>query len=86
VLQHIEKTATSNKIQYIHEISHVKGLSSKIGLAESGIILQNSLKGEELRFATGFGHSLSCERPFKWLHHLIQDLEGDIIPFHTYLW
>jgi hypothetical protein len=35
------------------------------------------LKGEVPGFATGFDHPLSCERPFKCQHHLIQELECD---------
>jgi hypothetical protein len=46
------------------------------------------LNGEALRFATGFDHPFSCERPFKCQRHLIQDLEcNKIISIYcTYLW
>jgi hypothetical protein len=53
----------------------LKKLSGEIGWAESGIIRKISYKGKAPRFATGFDHPLSYERPFKFQRHLIQDLE-----------
>ncbi len=49
----------------------LEGLSSEIGLAESGIIL----KGKVPRFVDDFDHPLSCERPFKCWRHFVEDLE-----------
>jgi hypothetical protein len=46
------------------------------------------LKGELLRFATGFDQPLSCERPFKGQRHFIQDFECNklISTYCIYFW
>jgi hypothetical protein len=54
----------------------LKGLSSEIYLAESGINRKVCLfKGEAPRFSADFVHPLSSERPFKFPRHLVRALE-----------
>ncbi len=65
--------------------SPLKGLSSEIYVAESGINRKPLLKSEAL---VDFAHPLSCERPFKCWRNLTQDLGCDkrISNYCTYLW
>jgi hypothetical protein len=55
----------------------LKGLSSEIYLAESGITRRSLLKGEAPRSSEDFAHPLSRKRLFKCWRHLIQDLGYD---------
>jgi hypothetical protein len=41
-------------------------------LAESGTSDRSLLNGEVLRFSADFTHPLSCNRAFKFLHHLVK--------------